>query len=573
MSAHRQRGIALLALLAVLVLGTSWFLVTRLTAASADVTAAKRARNAAVLNQAKQALIGYVTAQASKWGANAENRPGKFPCPEAAGNFGDAQQEGKAASNCSLPKVGRFPWRTIGTDKLVDADGEPLWYVLSPGWGYTSGDGPVINSNTQGQLTVDGVANAAVALIIAPGAPIQATAATGCTAWTQTRPNSGTPDLRNYLECENATNPADSVFVTKGPTASTTVFNDQVVAISAAEVLPGIEAAIATRIEKEIKPVLNAVYASTDWGASVSSTHPVYPFAAPAFTSSTDTPSSANYQGVAGKYAGLLPFSYSSGCTPATDARCTTTFHTWSGSVSKTSGSASYTPNACATVTGTYAYQCTGWWYDSTGSQTATFKYDDRISNIANALKTFDLTTYGSFVRYYNYQTGTWTTVTPTATRTFNTDGSFSFLLTYTMPAVNGWGYFEFNSKRPAFSDHALLNKDDSTTGWFVRNEWYRLVYYAVAPGYTGTSAPSCTTSVNCLGVVNVTPTGGQRAILILAGQSLNGSSRPSGTLSDYLEFGNATGAYESQPVRKSLVVDATLKRPFNDRVVVLGSN
>jgi hypothetical protein len=144
-SLGRQRGAVLLAMLAVLVLGGMWYLVSRLSAASGDFTAATRTRNALVLNQAKQALIGYVAAQAAKAG---ENHPGALPCPEAAAYFDNPTQDGQTAGSCTLPKVGRFPWRTIGTDKLVDASGEPLWYVVSPGWAYTSGAGPVINSST-----------------------------------------------------------------------------------------------------------------------------------------------------------------------------------------------------------------------------------------------------------------------------------------------------------------------------------------------------------------------------------------------------------------------------------------
>ncbi len=56
-SLGRQRGAVLLAMLAVLVLGGMWYLVSRLSAASGDFTAATRMRNALVLNQAKQALI------------------------------------------------------------------------------------------------------------------------------------------------------------------------------------------------------------------------------------------------------------------------------------------------------------------------------------------------------------------------------------------------------------------------------------------------------------------------------------------------------------------------------------
>jgi len=78
MTAKTQRGVALVALLALFVIGGAWYLVARLDAMSANFTAATRQHNAGVLNQAKQALIGYVAQQAATAG---ENNPGRLPCP------------------------------------------------------------------------------------------------------------------------------------------------------------------------------------------------------------------------------------------------------------------------------------------------------------------------------------------------------------------------------------------------------------------------------------------------------------------------------------------------------------
>lgn len=545
---QRQRGMALLVMLAVVMLSALSVLVGTLNSSSEDLVAAKRARNAQVLIQAKMALIGHIARVAAEGG---ENNPGRLPCPEAAGDYGNAAAEGTASGNCTLPAIGRLPWKTLGLDQLLDADGEPLWYVVSPGWAYTSGT-LTINSNTPGYLRVDGTANAAVALIVAPGPVMNVQPSTGCTARSQSRGTSP-PNALDYLECYDA---GTASFATTGASTS---FNDAVLKITTADVLPALEAAIAKRMEREIAPALKSVYATSDWG--IASGGPTYPFAAP-----FADPDLSTYQGAAATRQGLLPFSYSN-CTPGADPRCTTTFHSWSATVTKTSGTASYTPDTCGTTSTPYAYVCTGWWYAPNTGNTAQMKYDDRLSNVGNALRTFTLADYVSTARYYNYQTGAWTTVTPTKTRTFNSDGSFSFVLTYTFPYVNGWGYFEFKSSRPTFSDHALLSSTDATTGWFVRNEWYRLTYYAVAAGYTGTSAPSCTTSSTCLTVDNVTPSGAQRAILLLAGRSVNGSARPSSTLGDYLESGNATGAYERQPISRAVAT------AFNDRVVVVDSN
>ena len=126
MMRHRQRGAALILLLVVLALGGTWYLISRIHERSADFTARNRQHNAALLAEAKRALVGYVAHQAAVSG---ENNPGAFLCPEAPANVGTGN-EGIASGNCSLPAVGRLPWKTIGIEKLTDAGSEPL-YVLA----------------------------------------------------------------------------------------------------------------------------------------------------------------------------------------------------------------------------------------------------------------------------------------------------------------------------------------------------------------------------------------------------------------------------------------------------------
>jgi hypothetical protein len=285
-SAIRERGVALLAFVAVIGIVATWFLVKQLNLESGGLDAARKQRTAEVLAEAKRALMGYVAHQAAITG---ENNPGVFPCPETpAGYDSTTGLDGRVQSTCisqvtKLPAVGRFPWRTIGTDKLVDAYGEPLWYVVASGWGTPTTGNTVINSNCTdavsamdcwtGQLTVDGQANAAVALIIAPGPAMRSAAATGCTATNQVRSVVGPPDRANWLECENATNPADATFVTTGASGS---FNDQVITITAAEILPLIEAAVADRFQQEFAPSLRTAYSGTPWASPTAPTPPVY---------------------------------------------------------------------------------------------------------------------------------------------------------------------------------------------------------------------------------------------------------------------------------------------------------
>jgi hypothetical protein len=600
--ATRERGAALLVLVAAVALAASWLLVKQLNAESGSMDAIRKTRNAEVLQKAKQALIGYVAVQTAQTNRTSpstsyENDPGALPCPEAAGNFGDSSTEGTAAGFCTLPAVGRLPWRTLGIDKLVDASGEPLWYVVATGWAKPSTTAnTVINSNcastasgmacATSQLTVDGAANDAVALIIAPGPAFTVPAATGCTAWTQVRASTGTPDWRNYLECENATNPADSTFVTTGPSGS---FNDQVLRITVADVMPAIEAAIASRIEREIVPILTSAYAAPNWGLTGSDK--VYPYAAP-----FANPDTSSFTGSSATTRGHLPLVHTESypgslvaCTAgAADPRCNTSLVTWSNA----SPTVSYT-NIVLPVTSACSYAGPTSWASCNGTY-AGIGAAPRItvsgpqSNGAMSLRATNSVT--GFVLYIDPLAPApgFTLLQPLPSVTLNNNGTFTVSITATPPAplgiavVQWWIFVPGN----ATSDHSLLDVRASSasptpasTSWFMRNEWHKLTHYAAASGYTavGAAPRSCTTASTCLTVTNVTPAGGQRALLILAGRSINGTTRPSATLANYLDFSNATATgtaalpYERQSVSKA--TNAALKSPFNDRIVVIDAN
>ncbi len=559
-----QSGAALLVMLAVLVLGVSWFTVSRL-AAVANFTAAVRGRNAETLGQAKAALIGYVAQRAARSG---ENSPGRLPCPEAPGSAG-GPNEGVAAGNCTLPAVGRFPWRTLGIDKIVDAAAEPLWYAVSPGWALVPpGTSPLtIHSNTVGQLSVDGELNAAVALLIAPGPAFSVQAAAGCAARVQSR-SALPPNVRDYLECENASSPADVNFTSRGPAGS---FNDQVVKVTAADLLPAIEAAIAHRIEREIVPLLKGVYASAAWSASAA--NPVFPYAAP-----FSDPLTSSYQGAAGTFRGLLPFTFSQGCNPASDPRCSTTLVNWNTTPA-------YAPAVTMTGVSTPAYacpvvnastiQCTGSYVAATAS--VQLRLAATANGVAMALKQFDPSKVTMRVR--ELPLAAWQPAAAALTGQFNaSDDTVTIGAVATVAATPLASYaFEATAEIGAFADHPLLDASTASgTGWFVRNQWYRFTYYAIAPPHAAnaTSPRTCTdVPLTCIDVANVAPAGKQRAILILAGRSLAGQVRPSANVADFLEFGNAAtpAAFERQPV--STAIAPSLKKPFNDRVVVLDAN
>jgi len=585
-----QRGAALLVLLVVVVLGASWFLISRTSALSAGIfTASNRDHNALVLNQAKQALIGYVAMNAAQSG---ENNPGRFPCPEGAALVGTSA-EGISAPYVGPPNaptcatVGRLPWRTLGLDKLVDSSAEPLWYVVSPGWQLvTSTTTLTINSNTIGQLNVDGQANAAVALIIAPGAAMNVLASAGCTARNQAR-SAPSPaiDARDYVECFNT---GTSTFATTGPTMS---FNDQVVRITVADVMPAIEAAIASRVEREIVPLLKGVYATNIWGANVSAGNPVYPFAAPF----ADPSLTASYQASSASCAGgvckgLLPVMFSNApgtstpCTPSVGSPCDPTFVRWVSPpapvFTRTGGAALGSPApSCSVLAASVDCTVTANVPLLGGGTSMSFTLAATANNVGMAMRKFDTTVA---------MTGIDPAGRSVVSAPMAADGSARVTLSGSIPigggnlissllcTLLGLTCYQMNISMPIalLADHPVLNSTDPVTGWFMRNEWYRVLYYAAAQTTTPAAlptAPACNPGTSCVTVSNLTPANNKRAILILTGRSINGTARPSGTLADYLEFGNAAGSFERQPV--STAVDATLKKPFNDRIVVVDFN
>ncbi len=104
----------------------------------------------------------------------------------------------------------------------------------------------------------------------------------------------------------------------------------------------------------------------------------------------------------------------------------------------------------------------------------------------------------------------------------------------------------------------------NNLTGWFVRNEWYRVLYYAAAQGATPgarPNTPNCVQGTSCL-----TLDGGandKRTLLLLAGRSLAGTSGNSRALSDLLDSSenrDGNSVFATQPAGTR----------FNDRAIVV---
>ena len=584
-NARREQGIALLALLALIMLSATWYFVTALNVASSNVDISRRQNSSNALAEAKQALLGYAAAQAAT-----DTYPGRLPCPEAASNYGDPVNEGIASGFCTLPAVGRLPWRTLGLSKLTDGYGEPLWYVVSPGFALPSSMASVsINSNTAAEITLDGAAAAAVALIIAPGAPMNVQSATDCTARVQSRAASP-PDLRDYLECENASTeaaPGPYRFATNAPFVvvngkSVPNFNDQVTAITHAELWNAVEAVVAKRIETQIVPALKTVYLGTDWGLPAVPPLPatpvnyIYPFAV-----TFADPATSTFLGANDETEGLLPL-----FTTATDP---TRVVWYAGSsrrptVTKISGTGTIISSDCTASTTT------------TANCNVTYTGKPRIQILAWARRV------ARTMRQLNPAAVplTWAdfsnpSLSVTASFTTSSTADAYVYVQANLPDVAGSTTTTVTVPITVLADHPLTDPNDATLGWFVKNNWHHLVYYAFAPKYAADQTYSCNDdapppssgSSNCLTVKTVndpTPTGKQRAILVLTGRAVTTQGLPPGPVRTQVRL---TGADRGDPANyfedaensdgdKVFVqnsISKTFNNAFNDRIIIIDSN
>jgi hypothetical protein len=566
---QRQRGVALMAMLAVLILGATWWTVTALSNA-VNRTAEQRAQSAQVLQQAKAALMGWVAHQAAMAG---ENDPGRLPCPEPAANIGTANQ-GLTANTCALPAVGRLPWRTLGLDQLRDASGEPLWYVVSPNWTL---DGVVantlINSNSTGQLALDAAAPGdVVALIVAPGAPVSVAASANCLARNQVRPSI---DPRDYLECQNAVVGATS-FVSGGPAGS---FNDQVLAITGAELLPFIEAAVAHRFERDIAPQLRPTYAG--WNAAAI---PPLPFAAafgdPTAAAAYGTP----FVLPLGTTAGLMPISISEtapgsgvACTVAAQGpRCAPEFVAWTGAV--LAGPAIIAPVCAVTPTQincSYNRTC----FIVCASGNVAFTLTATASNVGMAFRQLNTAANMTNVSAAGRNATGALAGTGAATITLTGDaGTAGGGLTGALgEALCGLlGFLEVCRQETIsvpialLADHAVFDPANVTFSWFFRNNWHQVAYYAVAPEIAPSGAGAC---AGCLTVNFRNPSATRHALIVISGRSLDGTARPNANSRDWLEDTNCDPAGGVCTPDTTFAVRApplAINRGFNDRIAVI---
>jgi hypothetical protein len=561
-----QRGAALLVFGVILAIGVSAFLVSALNSATLNETTTIRKRNAEALQEAKSALLGYVAKEVLDL---SNGIPGRLPCPESPSDAGTTN-EGRAGSTCdpTFPinkNVGRLPWRTLGLDKLVDASTEPLWYVVSPAWVLGSAT-PVINSGTAGQLTVDGTADV-VAIIIAPGRPLITNpnanqTAAGCQARSQSRNDrahnplsANNPDYLDYLECQNASNPIDFNFGASVVENTTNeVLNDQVVYITAKDILNAIQGPVAERLQRTVAPLLSEF--SDLWPGGNFLPYAVV-FAAPESNLAV-----ANHCGTAATIEGLLPiapnagacasdwgsFSISGSVTPApgcttlvtTNVRCTFRYYRLTGLGAFLLGGGATSTDVTVQATAPYA--------------AASFR---RPLQAADIIVPAGLTAQAVTLTPQTDGDGR-LSLQVRITGTQLCDNVLLGLLCNLLPgalATNQTVSIEF----PQLSTPILQGTKVSAAVlaaygppynllspaagephyWFMQNQWYRYTYYAVSPNASAAAAGGNIT-VNGFPAANGSA-GDKRFVLAVMGPAVTGQVRgAAAALSQYLEGENA---------------------------------
>ncbi len=271
----QQAGYALI-LVVLGLMGLGGIVITGFTQqARQDVEKQRYEHNQRVLQQAKQALLMFAYNYPNSNGGG----PGRLPCP-------DVDNDGTVDGAGTCNQVGRFPFADarLNSHELLDASGERLWYALSDAFDNIAGGG-IINSDTSGTITVldqsggilyDGDGAGIAAIIIAPGSIVRRDEDNdGDYEYTQIR---GTAiqrnDPRNYLDTlsvqgAGANNELDNSVFTNGesdsnddgfiqgpiydPDASEFVINDQMIIITADEVIAMAEKAVLETYAQEIE--------------------------------------------------------------------------------------------------------------------------------------------------------------------------------------------------------------------------------------------------------------------------------------------------------------------------------
>ncbi len=294
-----QRGAAMLAFMLVMIMGASFMLVSRLNAnfdKSEDVEETYIA-----LNKAKQALIAFALTVPERSAANPRAGPGYLPCP-------DTDNDGDANTPCGANSIGRIPYETLEEDALLDDNGEVLWYALSDNYRNIGALFTPLNSETAGQLTLDGQADV-VAVIFAPGK-----------SFSNQQRNINPNLVTNYLENDNSN--GDTNFVSSLLNDNPPTFNDRVIALTRQELMATVEKRVLGEVANTLENYRNSFGVGNE----------AYPWLA-----RLNDPSLSNYLWTANTFSGHLSL-HIPGQVYANNAPFAATWNGFAGGVYTPSG-------------------------------------------------------------------------------------------------------------------------------------------------------------------------------------------------------------------------------------------
>jgi type II secretory pathway pseudopilin PulG len=305
---QRQRGVALLVMLVVLIIGLAAILVGSLSKQTVHIQ--QDQKTAAALAQAKAALIGYAITYAETH-TSSPQVDGYLPCPDLSGTAGST---GEGSSNTcgsrDVSSLGRLPWKTLDLEPLRDGYGECLWYAVSGTYKNNPKTG-LMNWDTGGLLQVsDANGNTVadvVAVIFAPGPALAG----------QDRTPSGTAPLcggnytaGNYLDNDgthnnalvSATANAGSSFYS----GSSSLLNDRLIYITRQDIW----SAMLKRRDflNTLSGMTQQVASCIAWYGRNNSNHENLSLPWPAPLSLADYTVDTNYDDAAGWYAGRIPY-------------------------------------------------------------------------------------------------------------------------------------------------------------------------------------------------------------------------------------------------------------------------
>ncbi|MCX7891181.1 MAG: hypothetical protein N2544_02270 [Burkholderiales bacterium] len=483
-SSTRQGGMALLALLALIVTGAVFLMVQKLNAASAQVDRAAVTNRA--LLQAKQALLAYAALDGGQ--SQAMNRPGSLPCPAQPLASNPVQNWGTALGSCgtAATRVGRLPWKTLGLPELRDGSGELLWYAISPRFRDTATS--VINSDTRGQIRIVGPARSeeVVAVIFAPGAPVRKSDNSP-----QDRSTAAERDkIVNYLEGYTLDPNALLANITDQFTsgAATDHFNDQLVTITQEELMAATENVVAARLRTLILPRLQQYLA--DWGA--------LPYAAPF----VPTDPSVDAHATPPLLQGRLPLALGAGTL---DLR-------WRA-LSYDIKNGALTVGTCSTADPRANLTCS---IPAPGPGPVNVSVNVEVEDVGFGL-------VEPMPPVTSASPSMSVVVSQSLTGAVQADGSAVIQANFTINSTNPVSFSLALPQKTALSGFKY--------DWLVLNQWYQQILYAIPPTMAPGAAGSCSTSSpgSCLTVERrAGPAVSAAAALILAGRPVLRESPPS---------------------------------------------